>query len=184
MTKPRKPLSRRKKADPARAARTRAKAEYTTGLAALYGVEAESDAGPFTGGTETEIAIAAGLNAALRTVNAGPRVTGPAIEKPLRLRSRAYLDSVKGDPCEAGAPGDPCLGLVDAHHARVRGRRDDTFDLTAIPLCRRHHRLTHDGAITARDSYEMLGAYLCRKLPRLSRSEARRVLAELLAGID
>lgn len=122
----------------------------------------------------------------IRTTTA-PRNQGDAIEKPLRLRSRSYLDSVKADPCEAA--GDPlyladCAGPIDPHHVKARGRRGDDFDLTAIPLCRKHHDDAHDGAISIEEQRQMLGAYLVRKLPRLTRSEARAMLGELLAGID
>lgn len=123
-------------------------------------------------------------------VTTAPRSQGDAIEKPLRLRSRAYLDSVKRDPCAIGlemaafALACDCAGTVDAHHVLVRGRRDDTFDLTAIPLCRRHHDAAHRGLIRAPDLHRMLGAYLVRKLPRLTQSEARAVLGQMLTGLE
>lgn len=118
-------------------------------------------------------------------VNAGtPRADGcEPIEKPLRLRSRAWLDEVKADGCEAAAPSDPCVGAVDPHHVKVRGRRGDDFDLTAIPLCRRHHDDAHDGRISREELHRMLGAYLVRKLPQLAPSKARAVLLQMLKGL-
>lgn len=172
--KPRKPLSRRRKPDPARAARSRARADYTAELAQLYGVEVEADDTPAPPARPVEA----------RNVSAGPRTTGPAIEKRARLRSRAWLDLVKRDPCAAGGSRhDPCEGPIDPHHVIIRSRRDDTFDPTAIPLCRRHHADVHNCRIAAEELHAMLGRYLCRMLLRLSRSEARMALEEMLSAL-
>lgn len=112
-----------------------------------------------------------------------PRGQGDAIEKPVRLRSRFYLDGVKLDPCEAAGIQYVCEGPIDPHHVKVRGMRGDDFDFTAIPLCRRHHGMAHRSP-DADLWHRLLGSYLVRKLPLLSRSAARRALQEMLDGLE
>ena len=112
--------------------------------------------------------------------SAAPRETGELLDKALRLRSRKYLDIVKNGPCEV----EGCLKQADdPHHVKVRGRRGDDFDLTAIPLCRAHHDDAHAGRIIPAALYEMLGRFLCRKRPVLGRREGAAVLRQMLAGI-
>ncbi len=117
-----------------------------------------------------------------RVVSDGPRKVGPAIEKPARLRSRAYLDDVATQPCAGCGKAGPS----HPHHVLVRGRRDDTFDLTAIPLCPFCHRWAHQAAQIKDPTvlHRMLGAYLCRRLPQLKRSELAAVLRELLTNLE
>lgn len=118
----------------------------------------------------------------VREVSTAAREVAAPIEKAMRLRSRRWLDLVKDyETCRVRG----CFALaVDPHHVRVRGRRDDTFDFTAIPLCRKHHDAAHDGLIPRDELHRMLGEFLCLFLPLVTRSEMREVLEEMLAGLE
>jgi hypothetical protein len=61
--------------------------------------------------------------------------------KPKRYENREYLNFIKSKPC--------CIcetrKKIDPHHTKSKGSGGS--DLTAIPLCRRHHRICHDSGI-------------------------------------
>lgn len=69
------------------------------------------------------------------------------IEKPKRETNKAYLDFIRGQPC--------CVCFmrpVEAHHIDTRGAGGS--DLTAVPLCRRHHVEWHQlGKATSEDKW-------------------------------
>lgn len=129
--------------------------------------------------------LARTLDAAVPTSPAAPvqvttdRTPGQAAEKRARWRSRAYLDLVKRDPCEACLDVGQRQSAHDPHHVRVRGNRDDTCDWLVIPLCRRCHDDAHAGRIPTDYLRGLLAGYLCRKLLNMGRGEAGAVLDEM-----
>ncbi len=109
------------------------------------------------------------------------RAIGP-IEKSSRLRSRAYLDQVQQQPCCRCL----CAGPSHPHHVKVRGRRDDTFDLTAIPLCFDCHRWAHEAAQVEDPAvlHRLLGNFVVGFWPKLKPSQWALVLRQLASEAE
>ena len=74
--------------------------------------------------------------------------------KPFRLKSKSYLDHIRGKPClHCGLPGE-------AHHlthAQPRAMGRKTGDQYAVPLCHRHHMDLHDSPMSEKKWWALKG---------------------------
>lgn len=75
-------------------------------------------------------------------------------ERPNRLRSRTYLNTVRGKPCLCcGSPGE-------AHHltfAQPRAMASKTGDQYTVPLCHSHHMELHQDGLGERTWWAVKG---------------------------
>lgn len=80
---------------------------------------------------------------------------GAAAVAPFRLRSKKYLDNIRGQDCLY--PG--CFMPGSAHHlthAQPRAMGLKTGDQYCVPLCHKHHMELHESHMSEADWWDML----------------------------